>query len=125
MKKLSVLLISALIVFSLGCARHKPNGASWETDNVPTGTMQIMAAEAAHVLAADYPPGHTQLHVIPVGAKSAQKFAPILENAFRSKGFNVLAEAGSEAVSVLYKLDSLKDESSAWYLNIRDRKSVV
>ena len=119
MKKVLIFLVLTLFISSLGCARNLPKGNSWEADNVPAGAMQIMADDASRIIAADYPPGHTQIFVVPAGTKSANHFASYLENAFRNKGFTVLSATASEAINVLYRLDALKNEEAAWYLNIQ------
>ena len=117
MKKSLVLFCLLALVLSLGCSQHH-SGNSFDIGNVPDSTMQLMASDSASLIMADYPPGFTSIQIVPVASKLGSGFIPVLENALRTKGFTVVARGESSTLSLLYKVDSLKNDG-VWYLNLQ------
>ena len=118
MKKSLVLFCLLALVLSLGCSQHR-SGNSFDIGNVPDSTMQLMASDSASLIMADYPPGFTSIQIVPVASKLGGGFIPVLENALRTKGFTVVTENESSTLSLLYKVDRLKDDGGIWYLNLQ------
>ena len=118
MNRLLVLFCLLAVALSLGCSRYG-SAKSFDIGNVPASTMQIMANDAASLIVADYPPGFTSIQIVPVASKLGSGFTAVLENALRTKGFSVVPKGESSTLSLLYKVDRLKDDGGIWYLNLQ------
>lgn len=110
-------ILSSFVALALltGCAsRYHADGSF--VGNLPQGTAQSIAADAAGALAILYPPGHTSVSL--VVPKNRDDFSQALENYLRTKGFT-LSPSGA-AVTVAYVLDELRSEKPpSWYLRLR------
>ena len=123
MKLLTLSVILAVCLVS-GCASRGPLG-SFAGPLPETRAVAAIAADATSILTELYPPGHTNLHVLP--AKDAENgFAVAFENGLRAEGFTLAAPDSSDALTLAYTLDTL-EEKAAWYLQLRisDGKAIA
>ncbi|MBQ4568245.1 MAG: hypothetical protein IJA79_09005 [Desulfovibrio sp.] len=114
------ILLFALAVCLSACG-YKGVGGSFVGDLPKTDATSAIAEDAAAFLADQYAPGHTALYVLTPEKDALNAFSAAFDAALRSKGFT-LASGPSNALSVAYTVDSLKDDKgdeSAWYLQLR------
>ena len=81
-----------------------------------------IARDAAALLASEYAPGHTALHVSLPEKNAQNEFSAAFEAALRERGFLISQESSGGAITVAFTLDTLKGEDgagAAWYLHLR------
>ena len=108
-----------MLLLASGCAGRGVVG-SYCGPLPEENAVAAMAADAIACLSSLYPPGHTHVYLVP--AKNMENgFVQAFENGLRSKGFTLLSQTETDAVTVAYTLDTLfeKDEKNAWYLQLR------
>lgn len=113
----------ALSVLLPGCSGVR-SGSSF-SGPLPGSAVPGISWDAAERLATLYPPGHTALYLVrPVEDKrrndSSGIFGELLENNLRSRGFRIVASAGS-APQVSWTVDAFGDTEppSSWYLRLK------
>lgn len=109
MKLINAMLLCCLLAF-IGCA-HTPGAAVSES----SGALGGLAENAAGMLAAEYPPGHT---VLSLTSRPAGEFSQALETSLRGRGFSLAGAdtAGVLAVSVVMEPVA---EGELWYLYVK------
>lgn len=114
-----------ILLLASGCAGRGVVG-SYCGPLPEENAVAAMAVDAIACLSSLYPPGHTDVYLVP--AKNMENsFVQAFENGLRSKGFTLLSQTKTDAVTVAYTLDALfeKNEKNAWYLQLRisDKKT--
>jgi hypothetical protein len=108
MKRVYLMLMLALALTLGGCAHGK---GGFLTSYVAAGFSEeqenLIANDLAEVLAGRFPPGRTSFHLNIADSKDA--LGQKLDNALRSRGFTLAAEASDKAPAVAYVLDQLDE----------------
>jgi hypothetical protein len=117
MKFFQIMLIALMLVgMAGGCSlRSVAQGNSYLGEEYPVASINTVAEHLAETLAAAYPPGHTVLFIEEIGNKH-DELGPALESSLRARGFTILPDNSSPALTLAYVLDRLDDE--IWYSRI-------
>ena len=119
MKKL--ILLSMLTLCLTACG-YRGLGGSFVGNLPEDAAVASIAADTSAYIMEQYAPGHTRLLVLTPEKDAHNAYSAALEADLRQKGYEVLQESASNAVTVAYTLDSLKGEDGkdvAWYVQLR------
>lgn len=124
------IILMMILAFSLAACAHKGVGGSFVGNLPQKDATSAIAEDAARYLAEEYAPGHTVLNVLTPEKDANNDFSAFLDAGLRVRGFTLSSGGSSDAVTVGYTLDSLKDAKGndvAWYLHLRlsDGRSIA
>ena len=119
MKNIILLLLCMCTLTACG---YRGLGGSFVGDLPESTATAAIAQDAIDYVLEQYAPGHTSIFLLSPEKDALNAFSAAFEDTLRQKGYEVLQTSTSDAVTLAYTLDSLKeseDESEAWYLQLR------
>lgn len=111
-----------IVCLTLTACGYRGVGGSFVGSLPDVDATVAIARDAAALLASEYAPGHTALHVSLPEKNAQNEFSAAFEAALRERGFLISQESSGGAITVAFTLDSLKGEDgagAAWYLHLR------
>ena len=115
MRNILMLMLIAALATVCGCASRSgrlTTGSSYLGDAYPANAINTVAEYLAETLTAAYPPGYTTFFLQP-SASLQDELAPAIDAALRVRGFTLASEQNDQAVTVVYVLDRIDEET--WY----------
>ncbi len=101
-KATQVFLLSLLLMVLTGCAGGGGKGTSFSAFQKATPVAEVIAGR----LAQEYPPAQTSLFFM---TSDENAFQDALETACRQAGFTLVQDKASQAITVRYIVDIIKD----------------
>ncbi|MDR1044036.1 MAG: hypothetical protein LBP33_02825 [Candidatus Adiutrix sp.] len=115
--RLLVLALLALVMMN-GCSGKLSRGQghmySFVSESLPADQAETLADRLAASLAEIFPPGHTSLFLTLASDQDALGAA--FDQALRSRGFALAAEASDQALTVAYAADQVDEQT--WYTRL-------
>ena len=111
-----------IVCLTLTACGYRGVGGSFVGSLPDVDATVAIARDAAALLASEYAPGHTALHVSLPEKNTQNEFSAAFEAALRERGFLISQESSGGAITVAFTLDTLKGEDgagAAWYLHLR------
>lgn len=113
-KTATVILCLAMLAVMTGCAFRSGRigaGNSYLAEGYPAQALNTVAEHLADTLSSIYPPGHTTFHL--QQSQNLNELSPAIETALRSRGFTLMPDKDDQALTLVYVLDRVDEET--WY----------
>lgn len=111
------------LCFVLAACGARGIGGSYVGELPESDCVTAIAMDAANFISQDHAPGHTKIFIMTPEKDAKNEFGVTLEQNLRERGFTILQESESDALSLAYTIDGLKAEDGkdygAYYLQLR------
>ena len=115
MRNILMLMLVAVLVTVCGCASRSGRlnpGSSYLGDAYPANSINTVAEHLAETLAVTYPPGYTTFFLQP-STSPQDDLGPAIDAALRARGFTLMPDKNDQALTLVYVLDRIDEET--WY----------
>ena len=115
MRNILMLMLIATLVTVGGCASRSgrlTTGSSYLGEAYPVNAINTVAEHLAETMTTIYPPGYTTFFLQP-NASPQDELGSVIESALRARGFTLAPEQNDQAITLVYVLDRIDEET--WY----------